>query len=291
MKSHFQFSKKQRNGIFVLILILIGLQCIYVFVDFSEETLVIPQNELERYRAEVDSLRLIELENSKPKIFPFNPNYITDYKGYTLGMTNQEIDRLLEFRKTDRWVNSTKDFQNITKISDSLLAVISPYFKFPEWVTNPKPKQDNYNNTFSNNDTPKTDQQKIDLNEASAIQLQKVYGIGVKTSERIIKYRNKFEGGFSADAELIEVWGLSHEVIKRIKNDFTVKTPRKIMRFNINTATRDELVKIPHIDYEIANNIIEERVLREGFKFLNDLTKVEQFPLNKLEIIKLYLHL
>ena len=291
MKSHFQFSKKQRNGIFVLILILIGLQCIYVFVDFSEETLVIPQNELERYRAEVDSLRLIELENSKPKIFPFNPNYITDYKGYTLGMTNQEIDRLLEFRKTDRWVNSTKDFQNITKISDSLLAVISPYFKFPEWVTNPKPKQDNYNNTFSNNDTPKTDQQKIDLNEASAIQLQKVYGIGVKTSERIIKYRNKFEGGFSADAELIEVWGLSHEVIKRIKNDFTVKTPRKIMRFNINTATRDELVKIPHIDYEIANNIIEERVLREGFKFLNDLTKVEQFPLNKLEIIKLYLYL
>jgi DNA uptake protein ComE-like DNA-binding protein len=291
MKSHFQFSKKQRNGIFVLILILIGLQCIYVFVDFSEETLTIPQNELERYRAEVDSLRLIELENSKPKIFPFNPNYITDYKGYTLGMTNQEIDRLLEFRKTDRWVNSTKDFQNITKISDSLLAVISPYFKFPEWVTNPKPKQDNYNNTFSNNDTPKTDQQKIDLNEASAIQLQKVYGIGVKTSERIIKYRNKFEGGFSADAELIEVWGLSHEVIKRIKNDFTVKTPRKIMRFNINTATRDELVKIPHIDYEIANNIIEERVLREGFKFLNDLTKVEQFPLNKLEIIKLYLHL
>jgi DNA uptake protein ComE-like DNA-binding protein len=291
MKSHFQFSKKQRNGIFVLILILIGLQCIYVFVDFSEETLTIPQNELERYRAEVDSLRLIELENSKPKIFPFNPNYITDYKGYTLGMTNQEIDRLLEFRKTDRWVNSTKDFQNITKISDSLLAVISPHFKFPEWVTNPKPKQDNYNNTFSNNDTPKTDQQKIDLNEASAIQLQKVYGIGVKTSERIIKYRNKFEGGFSADAELIEVWGLSHEVIKRIKNDFTVKTPRKIMRFNINTATRDELVKIPHIDYEIANNIIEERVLREGFKFLNDLTKVEQFPLNKLEIIKLYLHL
>ncbi len=58
------------------------------------------QDELEFIEAEVDSLR-IALELKAPKIFPFNPNYITDYKGYSLGMSNEEIDRLHQFRATN----------------------------------------------------------------------------------------------------------------------------------------------------------------------------------------------
>jgi len=291
MKSHFQFSNKQRNGIFLLLFIIIVIQLIYSFVDFSDDKMPVNQNELDNFRNELDSLRKVEIENSKPKIYPFNPNYITDYKGYTLGMSNEEIDRLHKFRERNQWVNSAKEFQHITKVSDSLLDVISPYFKFPDWVTNPKPKSNNYNNSYSNSKSPKTYEQKIDLNKATAVQLQKVYGVGEKLSERIIKYRNKYTGGFIADIQLIEVWGLSPEVIDRIKKDFTVKTPRVIRTYNLNAATRDELVTIQYIDYEVANNIIEERTLRDGFKSLEELTKVEDFPIKKIEIIKLYLHL
>jgi len=290
MKSHFQFSNKQRGGIFLLLAIIVIAQCVYAFGDFSKDEAIKNTEELDVFRNELDSLRNVELQNSKPKIYPFNPNYITDYKGYTLGMSNEEIDRLHKFRDGNQWVNSAKDFQKVTKVSDSLLATISPYFKFPDWVTNPKPKT-NYSNSYSNNNTPKTYAQKIDLNTATANQLQKVYGVGEKLSERIIKYRNKFKGGFIADIEISEVWGLSPEVIERIKNDFTVKTPRVITKFNLNTASRDELVRIQYIDYEVANNIIEERTLREGFKSLEELTKVEDFPVKKIEIIKLYLHL
>ena len=91
--------------------------------------------------------------------------------------------------------------------------------------------------------------------------------------------------------ELFEIWGLTPEVIGRIKAQFVVKTPRKIKTYNLNTATRDQLVTIPHIDYEIANSIIEERILRDGFKSIEDLTKVERFPIRKLQIIRLYLYL
>ena len=77
----------------------------------------------------------------------------------------------------------------------------------------------------------------------------------------------------------------------RITNEFTVKTPRQIQKINLNTATVDELVTIQHIDYELAYNIIEQRQLREGFKSLGELTKVKDFPVNKIEIIKLYLSL
>lgn len=290
MQSHFKFSKQKRSGIFLLVFAIVAAQCIYWFVDFTKEESVLPNAlQIEEYRKEIDSLRKIALENKKPKIFPFNPNFITDYKGYTLGMSNEEIDRLHQFRDKDQWVNSVKQFQEVTKVSDSLLAEISPYFKFPDWVTNPKPKP-NYSNSFQNSNKPKSYAQKIDLNTATITQLRKVYGVGEKLSANIISYREK-NGGFISEAELINIWGLSPEVIERINNEFSVKTPRKIETFNLNTATRDQLVTIPHIDYEIANNIIEERTLRDGFSTIADLTKVEQFPSKKLEIIRLYLFL
>ena len=288
LKSHFTFTNKQRNGIFLLLAIVITLQCAYFFIDFSSEEFPINQKELALFHKEMDSLRAVEIENRKPKIYPFNPNFITDYKGYTLGMTNEEIDRLQKFRKQDKWINSVKQFQQVTQVSDLMLNKISPYFKFPEWVTNPKPKTVYKTNSYSV--TPKTFQQKTDLNLATATQLQKVYGIGEAFSKRIIKYRDK-EQGFSADGQLQEVYGLSSEVIERIKQDFTVKTPKPIIKIPLNAATRDELVKIKYIDYEIAHHIIEQRTLNQGFKSLDELTKVKDFPIHKIAIIKLYLTL
>ena len=290
-KSHFVFSKNQRNGIFLLLALIVIVQCAYFFIDFSSDDIEVNSKELTKFQHEVDSLKLVETEKSKPKIFPFNPNFITDYKGYSLGMSNEEIDRLLAFRKQDKWINSVQQFQDVTQVSDSLLSEISPYFKFPDWVTNPKSKSNwkDYNN--SNQYQTKTFEQKADLNTATALQLQKVNGVGVKLSDRIVKFRNKFVGGFIADVQLQDVYGLSPEVIERITNEFTVKTPRKVQKINLNTATRDQLVTIQHIDYEIAHHIIEQRTLRDGFKSLDDLTKVKNFPIQKIEIIKLYLTL
>ncbi|MEM5567057.1 helix-hairpin-helix domain-containing protein [Psychroserpens sp. AS72] len=285
--SHFSFTKKQRSGIFLLLILILAVQCAYYFIDFSSEKFDTNTQDISMFEAEMDSLRIAKLEASKPVIFPFNPNYITDFKGYSLGMSNAEIDRLHAFRKTNKWVNTAKDFQKVTKVSDSLLAEISPYFKFPDWVTNPKPKT-NYTNSFSNNSKPKTFEQKQDLNTATAAQLKRVYGIGEKLSERIVAYRTKY-GDFIADVQLQEVYGLSPEVIERALNDFTVKTAQPITKININEATIAQLVTIKYIDYEIAHNIIEQRTLREGFKSFDELTKVKGFPVKKSEIIKLYL--
>ena len=288
MKSHFQFSNQQRNGIFLLILIIILLQCIYFFVDLSDRNNPSENEQIDAFMQELDSLRLVEQQKNQPKIYPFNPNYITDYKGYTLGMRNEEIDRLHQYRSKGKWVNSVKEFQKVTKVSDSLLAEISPYFKFPEWVTKPKSRISYSKNNIN---SVKTFEQKKDLNKATRSQLQKVYGVGEKLSERIVNYRDKFSGGFHSEIELSEIYGLAPEIIKNIMDEFAVKSPRKIQTYNLNTATRDELVLIKYIDYEVANIIIEERTLRDGFKSLEELTKVEGFPLNKYEIIKLYLHL
>ena len=291
LKSHFKFSNSQRNGIFLLAILIVVFQCIYVFVDFSSEEAPEDTVVLEKLRQQVDSLKRVKAEIEKPKVYPFNPNYITDFRGYTLGMSVDEINRLLEFRAKNQWINSAKQFQEVTKISDSLLAVLEPSFSFPAWISNTKPSIDNSKNTNPNAFKLKSFEQKIDLNTATAQDLQIVNGIGPKLSENIIKYRNKFKGGFISEIQLQDIYGLSPEVIERIKNDFAVKTPRIIEKINLNTATREQLVTIQHIDYEIAHYIIEQRTLRDSFKSFDELLRVKNFPIQKFEIIKLYLTL
>ncbi|MBJ7883092.1 ComEA family DNA-binding protein [Gelidibacter salicanalis] len=294
IKSHFKFSNSQRNGIFLLAILIVVVQCIYAFVDFSSEEIQTDSRQLEGFRKQVDSLKQISAEKNAPKVYLFNPNYITDYRGYTLGMTTEEIDRLLEYRAADQWINSAKQFQEVTQVSDSLLAVLAPLFKFPDWVTQPKPKTNWID--YSKMSDPKsygskTFAQKQDLNTATAHDLQKVNGIGVKLSDNIIKYRNKFKGGFISEIQLEDVYGLTPEVIYRVTNDFAVKTPRAFEKIDLNSASKDQLVTIQHIDYEIAHYIIEQRSLREGFKSFDELLLVKKFPVQKFEIIKLYLKL
>jgi hypothetical protein len=94
---YFKFTKEQRIGVFLLFAIIVVLQLIYFFVDFNP----IRENDSNKQewlslQTEVDSLKLLK-SNEKRTMFPFNPNFISDYKGYKLGMTVEEIDRLLAF--------------------------------------------------------------------------------------------------------------------------------------------------------------------------------------------------
>ena len=284
-KSHFWYNNSQRNGILFLVLLIIILQLIYLFVDFStEDTTDLNSNKIVRFQKEIDSLKLIELENRKPKIFPFNPSFLTDYRGYQLGMSIEEIDRVLKHRADGNYINSVAEFQRISKVNDSLLKIISPYFKFPDWVT------DKDANIKRNVILSKSKESfiKQDLNKATARELSSVNGIGEKLSQRIISYRNKL-GGYIVNDQLFEVWYLDKDVANRVLERFTVIDKPKIDKINVNTATFKEVLSVVYIDYELTKKIFNYRDEVAEVQSLEELKKIEGFPVEKFDRIALYL--
>lgn len=282
--SYFQFSKSQRCGIFIFLSCMVVIQSLYFWIDFEPaiKSNAADDDQWLSNQISKDSTTLYVKKN-KFVARSFNPNFITDFKGYQLGMTVEEIDRLLAFRKTSRFVNSAAEFQKVTKISDSLLNIISPRFKFPDWVGR---KYTSKSNVYVS--AKKEVRPPIDINDASAEDLKEIYGIGDGLSARILKERERL-GGFVSMDQLNDVWGLSADVIASLQTGFIVKELPAFERININTATIKELTKSPYFKYPLARNIVAYRSMNGPFKNFEDLTKISGFPVHRIKIIALYL--
>ena len=289
-KSHFWYNKSQRNGIFLLVIIILLLQ-ILINVDIfsSDEVIDTNQAELLAFQNQIDSLKAIEIENRKPKIYPFNPNYITDYKGAKLGMSLQEIDRLLAFRKTNKFINSKEEFQKVTNVSDSLLFKISTNFKFPDWVVK---RNHQKSNPLLQRTKQSVHNKKVistnDINKATAKDFKTISGIGVAFSERIIKYRSKLQG-FSFESQVDEVWGLDKKLAEKLVSTFKIIEKPDIKKINVNTVSFKELLRNPYIDYELCKNIFNYRDEVAEIQNISELKNIKNFPVELYDRIVLYL--
>ena len=282
------FNKSQRYGVIGLFGLIIIAQLVIFSVNFSGNPVVENADEKQQWLSlqnEIDSLKS-EKENYIPKIYPFNPNFITDYKGYKLGMSIAEIDRLHAFRKNNTYVNSAQEFQNVTKVSDSLLKVIAPFFKFPDWVNK---KFENNSQKFDNKTFAKKEALIVkDLNAATQEDLMKVYGIGEGYSARILKEKEKY-GGFVSMEQLADIWGLPPETIENLNKAFKISVLPSIKKIKINEVSVKELMQFPLFRYALAKDIVIYRSSNGDFQNIADLTKIKGFPVDKSKIIALYL--
>ena len=231
----------------------------------------------------MDSLIVEKQRRGATKMYPFNPNYISDHKGYILGLSIEELDRLSAFRKKGKFVNSSEEFQVVTQVSDSLLGILSPYFQFPD---------SKKHNQFQKKalSKPKNRVQVKDLNAASAMDLMSVYGIGETLSNRIIKFRDRL-GGFLVNEQLYDVYGLKPEVVEETLRAFQVLEVPEVKKINLNTATAKELSQLIYIRSGLAAQIVAYREKNGLFKTFEELTYVDGFPTEKLDRIALYLSL
>ena len=108
-----RFSKGHYLGIAILICSIGLLQLFIYWFNNQKDTAsfaTLTQDEKNWLLAqnEIDSLKEVNQENLN-KIYPFNPNFISDYKGYKLGMTEIQIDKLHQLRKQNKYVNSKSE--------------------------------------------------------------------------------------------------------------------------------------------------------------------------------------
>lgn len=202
------FTKSQQKGVFYFIGVLVLIQLAIEFYPkvFPEA----PIKDIGVYNQQQNKIEEAVYNNgNRFNLKPFNPNFISDYKGYLLGLSVEELDRLFAYREKGLFVNSKEEFGKVTEVSDSLLQKIAPYFKFPEFV-----------NKEVNLVKIKVD--KADINSANAIELTAIRGVGPVLSKRIISYRNSL-GRFDSIQQLYKVYGLDTLVVHRLMKNYTIK--------------------------------------------------------------------
>jgi len=283
-KSILCYTRSQRIGLLIFFLLVLLVQAVYFFCDFKEndKSNLKEENDWLTNQKSIDSIK----QNSnyrKDTIYPFNPNFITDFKGYKLGMSIAEIDRLLAYRKQKKFINSAKEFQEVTKVSDALLHKLEPYFKFSE----KKDFSKFYSEKPDNKIKSKTSIVRKDINTATKEDLMKIFGIGDKISERILKQKEKL-GAFVSMEQMKDVWGLSPEVVEALNKSFFIKNTQDIKKLNINKSTIKELMLFPYFNYTIAKEIVIYRSMNKKIK-KEDLSKIKGFPVDKIKFIALYL--
>ena len=215
----------------------------------------------------------IQAASFKPKVYPFNLNFLTDTNAYFMEIRPSQFDRLIKYRKQGKWINSVSQIKEVTKVDQVWIEQYRPYFKFPSRSQKKNKK--------------KIPLRLLELNTATSNDLTKVRGIGSVLSDRIIDYRSHLNG-FSTLDQLDEVYGLSPQVVNEIKYYFTLSKPAKIDKIEIDKASVYELAKIPYLTWKQARSIVALRT-KQGAISLGDLHQIETIDSLQIKRLTLYL--
>ncbi len=295
IRDYLTFNKRERNGLFVLIII-ITLMIIYLGisdkfiksenVDFSKF-----EKEIEIFNASVkninDSLKnenqnkytssrydlkhsgaADSIINKEPEHFNFNPNNLSDKDWQRLGLADKQIQTIKNYQAKGGKFKDKEDVKKMYCIPEKQFVGLEPYIQipiekriFPDYKTS-KSDTKNSNSVITI----------VELNSADSAQLTKIKGIGPFYAKTIIKYRNLL-GGYTARVQLMEMWKFDFDKFEEIEKYITVDAS-KIKKININTCTAEEL-KHPYINWNMANAIFNYRSKHGKYKTLEEIKKTD----------------
>lgn len=288
----FRFTKDQQKGIIALFTLIVIVQVIYFLmssIDFTSEKEKSAQEK--EWLAHQDEINALKAKKGigKDTIYPFNPNYLSDYKGYLLGLSTKQIDLIHAYRKSGKYINSPSDFKQVTGVHNTLLVKLLPYFKFGNkpFTTDETilEKQDG-NKTISVNSESKVELR--DINAALEEDLVKVYGIGPFYAKTILK-RGSALGGFVSMDQMDDFIEFSAEAKDGLKKRFGVLNNPNVEKINVNTASLLQLSRFPYFNKDIAKSILTQRSMNGKIIKIDDLLEITSFPVDKVKIIALYL--
>ncbi|MES2590237.1 MAG: helix-hairpin-helix domain-containing protein [Bacteroidota bacterium] len=295
IRDYLTFNKRERNGLFVL-LVIISLLIFYLNIsdrfikneniDFSKfeqeiaqlNSSIAPKNKT--YLSDInpddkqiknpDSLASDNPENTKAQYFNFNPNYLPENKWQQLGLSDKQIKAIKNYETKGGKFRTKEDVKKMYCLPAKQYEALEPFISIPEIVS----ANNNFNKerNFAENKTTKYPDVVVELNSADSTQLTKVKGFGGFYAKTIIKYRNSL-GGFVAKEQLMEIWKFDKEKFEAVKN-YVVVDDSEIKTININTCTATEL-KHPYLSWNATNAIVNYRNKHGKFKTLEDIKETD----------------
>jgi competence ComEA-like helix-hairpin-helix protein len=297
LQDYFDFSRKEQMGLLMLVSIILACLIVLGFHDylFPRKSIDISAKEQELIAA-IDAERALQAaeytnrdkgnsnRTSKKHLaepFAFDPNTL-DESGYVrLGFSEKQAKSIRSYFSKGGKVRKTSDFRKLYVVNDYMYERLSPYISLPEKV------QSSPESTLASIKSEKKAEAidpeqhadiappkpAVDINSATAKELEALRGIGPIYAERIIKYRDIL-GGYSSLDQLGEVYGLKEhpEIIADLKPQMIVGE-RQIKKININTCEWIDLVRNPYIEKEVANSILAIRKTHGNFTEVSDIKR------------------
>lgn len=226
--------------------------------------------DIDSFMADVNNKSYVgskETENAEVTHFtPFNfdPNTVSGEELSKLGLGKKIVSTIQKYRSKGGRFKSKEDFRKIYGMSDSLFNSLEPFLIIAETEF---PKE------FNPSEAKKKKIRVYDINSADSAALTELKGIGSVIATRIIRYR-KLLGGFHHPNQLLEVYGFTPQLLENIK-DRLYFNKTKLTQININNCSAKELDKLPYLNYNQANSIVQFRKRHGEYRSIDEVIKSE----------------
>jgi DNA uptake protein ComE-like DNA-binding protein len=209
----------------------------------------------------------------------FNPNDYLLIDWMNLGLSEKQANVILKFAAYG--IDNNKELQQIFVIPKELFELIKDSTFYP--VNNIQKEKKEF---LFKNENPIV---LVEINSASAQDLEKIPGIGNYFSKKIIDFRTKL-GGFYSNSQLLEINKITPDKLQSIEKYILLET-NLINKLSINEATVEELNAHPYIDWNLANSIVKFRQQHGYFSNFKELFKLALMDNELFNKIKHYITL
>lgn len=213
----------------------------------------------------------------------FDPNLVPIEEIISFGLSPSIAKRFDSYRKKFPF-KSANEMYKIYGIDSNWVTKVLPFIYIDEKNKDSKTTPSN-NKIFidtkkelkPHSQNNKTAQSKfIKMNVATLWEWMDLKGIGAKTGERILNYKENL-GGFIDKYQLFEVWGIDSFVWTSQWDNIILDTI-EIKRINLNTDSFKYLIKHPYIESKTAKLILNYRLQHGDYNNIRDLYKIKALP-------------
>lgn len=283
----FHFNKQERNGVFVLCIIIVVLFGIKIAMPILTEgnhpiqLITIKQpSEYQNTQQQKLSPTLSQTKTSNQR-FVFNPNTISKEDALKLGLSKKLSTTLINFRNKGGKFFKPEDLKKLYGLSPQLYQELEPYILITDF------KRDSIHSQHQKNYEQKPFSKKlVEINSADSLSIVYLNGIGPAFTKRIIKYRSML-GGFHSTNQLKEIYGMTDSTFTLLSSQIKLDI-NTIIKIPINAIDFNSLRKHPYFNFQSAQAIINYRS-KHGKLTETTFRDLGLFSNEKLDLILPYL--